>query len=716
MSEGPAEFYRSMFRLWNTMDSRLTLPPASPGGSPEEPAEEQEDQSEAPPARAARQFLEALAGRFPPDQLPEPFRSGVPLVHHEYNSLASHERSGAFHHLHSLLNNSRISPPGIGEPELGQPDISEQEISEPPLEISPELIQALHGAFFPEALHPDIPELRRRRQVKITRPVPDPLTSPVQEILFTSNVLLSPPREPADPAEPSDPETRRIIRRAAEAAEEPQLYWYDHPVPLGVPIENDEVLYGLSGLSEALRSEVTRGGAGAADTLRICLSVSVTHKGLHAQARPWLKARLAAASPGRLHGIEAYAFTEADTAAVLDLLIPWLSNPGDEEPLRAAFGVDGEYGRHYSFLKALPALWSVLLDPRIKAAFKIDLDQVFPQAALIEETGKSAFEHFTTPLWGALAADEGGRPVELGMIAGALVNEKDISRGLFTPDIPWPETPPAGENRIFFKQLPMALSTRAELTARYGASGTPDGIHEALQRIHVTGGTNGIRLDALRRHRPFTPSFVGRAEDQAYLLSVLSPPDKPENPENPKPEKPKPETPALRYLHASGLIMRHDKEAFAGSAVKAGKAGSYVGDLVRLFVFSAYARLLPGGPQAVKSQVDPFTGCFITPIPATLALLQLALHLRSSGPPGPEGRRANGELLTLSARRLEPWLSRPHRKQAEIQAALTAERRAWNAYYDALDTLEAALARNDPAARQTARRFGALIETCRVTG
>ena len=676
MSEGPAEFYRSMFRLWNTMDSRLTPPPASPGESPEEPAEEQEDQSEAPPARAARQFLEALAGGFPPDQLPEPFRSGVPLVHHEYNSLASHERSGAFHHLHSLLNNSRISP---------------------------ELIEALHGAFFPEALHPDIPELRRRRQVKITRPVPDPLTSPAREILFTSNVLLSPPREPAEPA---DPETRRIIRRAAEAAEEPQLYWYDHPVPLGVPIENDEVLYGLCGLSEALRSEVTRGGAGAADTLRICLSVSVTHKGLHAQARPWLKARLAAASPGRLRGIEAYAFTEADTAAVLDLLIPWLSNPADEEPLRAAFGVDGEYGRHYSFLKALPALWSVLLDPRIKAAFKIDLDQVFPQAALIEETGKSAFEHFTTPLWGALAADEGGRPVELGMIAGALVNEKDISRGLFTPDIPWPETPPAGENLIFFKQLPMALSTRAELTARYGAPGTPDGIHEALQRIHVTGGTNGIRLDALRRHRPFTPSFVGRAEDQAYLLSVLSPPDKPE----------KPEKPALRYLHASGLIMRHDKEAFAGSAVKAGKAGSYVGDLVRLFVFSAYARLLPGGPQAVKSQVDPFTGCFITPIPATLALLQLALHLRSPSPPGPEGRRANSELLTLSARRLEPWLSRPHRKQAEIQAALTAERRAWNAYYDALDTLEAALARNDPAARQTARRFGALIETCRITG
>ena len=447
MSEPAEKFYQSMFSLWRIIDPGLSH-------SAEAPAEAQsEAQSEAPsenpPARAARQFLEALAGRHPAQDLPEPFKSGVPLIHDEYRQLESSPRRAAFDQLEALLRSASAGP--------GEAPVDKQ------------LITSLQKAFFPEALYLDddpqaqIPKLRRRRQVKITQPSETPVTSPPREIIFTSNVLLSPPLEaPPD----SNEQTAQIIRRAAETAREPQLYWYDHPVPIGVPPGSDEVLYGLCGLSEALKFEVIRGDAGGPRTVRICLSVSVTHKGLHSLARPWLKARLAAESSGRLEGIEAYAFTEADTDALVDLLIPWLPSPADEQPLRAAFGVDGEYGRHYSFLKALPALWSVLLDPQIKAVFKIDLDQVFPQALLSRETGRSAFEHFTTPLWGALASDQEGRPIELGMIAGGLVNEKDAPSGLFTPDIPWPQEPPGGENLIFFKQLPMAVSTRAEITAR----------------------------------------------------------------------------------------------------------------------------------------------------------------------------------------------------------------------------------------------------------
>jgi hypothetical protein len=58
-------------------------------------------------------------------------------------------------------------------------------------------------------------------------------------------------------------------------------------------------------------------------------------------------------------------------------------------------------------------------DPELKATFKIDLDQVFPQTELIEQTGASAFEHFQTPLWGATGLDAEGQPIELGMIARA---------------------------------------------------------------------------------------------------------------------------------------------------------------------------------------------------------------------------------------------------------------------------------------------------------
>ena len=59
----------------------------------------------------------------------------------------------------------------------------------------------------------------------------------------------------------------------------------------------------------------------------------------------------------------------------------------------------------------------------MRATFKIDLDQVFPQEELLETMGASAFELLCTPLWGAHGRDAQDRSVSLGMIAGALVNE-----------------------------------------------------------------------------------------------------------------------------------------------------------------------------------------------------------------------------------------------------------------------------------------------------
>ena len=208
------------------------------------------------------------------------------------------------------------------------------------------------------------------------------------------------------------------------------------------------------------------------------LSVSVTHTGLKTVARDYLQEAFAAA-PHMPH-LDVYVFSEAATDRLIDeVLAPAVEHylgERDLEPLRRVFGVDGEYGRHYSFLKAVSALWHVLVDPRVRATFKIDLDQVFPQEQLVEEGGGSAFEHFRSPLWGARGRDADGRPVELGMLAGALVNEEDIARGLFTPDVTRPSSIPAGEAVAFFNRLPMALSTEAEMMTRYtGADGNPDG-------------------------------------------------------------------------------------------------------------------------------------------------------------------------------------------------------------------------------------------------
>jgi hypothetical protein len=47
--------------------------------------------------------------------------------------------------------------------------------------------------------------------------------------------------------------------------------------------------------------------------------------------------------------------------------------------------------------------------------------------------------------------------------------------------------------------------------------------------------------------------------------------------------------------------MRHDKEAFAGEAMKAAAIGKLIGDYVRILMFSHYVRVLPWSFQSVKN-------------------------------------------------------------------------------------------------------------------
>jgi len=361
----------------------------------------------------------------------------------------------------------------------------------------------------------------------------------------------------------------------------------------------------------------------------------------------------------------------------------------DAGELLGMFGVDGEYGRHYSFLKAMAAFWSVFIRPEIEATFKIDLDQVFPQRELVAQTGLSAFEHFTTPLWGAQGVGADGEALDLGMIAGALVNEKDIGISLFTPDVRFPDRPLSPDEHIFFSALPQALSTEAEMMACYGGEGL-DGRTNCLQRVHVTGGTNGIRIDSLRRHRPFTPSFIGRAEDQAYLLSALPGAG-----------------PRLAYLHKAGLIMRHDKEAFAQTAIQSAKVGTLIGDYLRILYFSAYARALAGDVAEVKRILDPFTGCFISRVPTTVAYLRFALKAASLHESGNQQQAL--EFVTLGARRIPGALEFVQGEASPLRHCYEQERAGWHLYYDTLSAVEQALTRGDSLALKLRERAAALV-------
>jgi hypothetical protein len=563
---------------------------------------------------------------------------------------------------------------------------------------------AIWGVFFPQAVgirgneERRVRELRSARTVTVTRPAPDPMTNPARDVLLTSNVLLTVPATATDLGALPYPQPLRDA--IAAAAGEPQRHWFDHPIQVGVEPAGNELLYGLRGLDTAVDAEPQAG------RVTCLLSVSVTHDGLGPVARPYVEAELARA--GGLRHLDVVAVTEGDARRLVDeVIVPALAL-GLGQPaaaaaapgLRAVVGVDGEYGRHYSFLKAVAALWQVAIDPAVRATFKIDLDQVFPQDVLLEETGRTAFGHLATPLWGATARDAEGRDIELGMLAGALVNERDIRRGLFTPDVDLPARPPTLDEHIVWTALPQAISTRAEMMERYDGPAV-DGVGHALERIHVTGGTNGIRVDALRRHRPFSPSFVGRAEDQAYILSALGRPG-----------------PRVAYAHAAGLIMRHDKEAFAGEAIAAAHIGKLIGDDVRILVFSACADAVAGDGRdgvldraALGRLLDPFTGGFASAIPQTVVLLRVALRtirMFGSGEAGPAR-----EYVSEAARRVGSALE-VFGDPATVAGRLEAERTSWDHYYDALDALEAGIAARDERALELRARAVGIIDSCRI--
>ena len=550
--------------------------------------------------------------------------------------------------------------------------------------------------FFPEGVasaeNPAraIRELRLKRKVRISRPNPDPVKDPCDEMLFTSNILITLPLSPGKEKRSRVPED--LLAAARKIAKDGQKYFYDHPVPLNAPPEKNEVLHGLKALDRAVHFEKERGVIGKKCRLRVLLSLSATHARLDEIAAPYLRGLLG--KKLRLSHLDVYLFTEADTRKLVRrVLLPALGKNASGKfgsALYRVFGVTGEYGRHYSFLKAVAALWQVAVDDKIKATFKIDLDQVFPQEKLVKETGKSALELFKNPLWGAMGRDDRNRPVELGMIAGSLVDKKDIRHSPFLPDAKIPDHFPAGPASLFFSALPRAVSTHAEM-----AGSASEDKRTAHQRFHILGGVNGILVKSLRQYRPFTPTFISRAEDQAYLISSLF----------------SARAGNLRCLNQPGLVMRHDKDTVAGHAVETAEAGRGISELLRLFQFSGYARALAWGTAETKDCLDPFTGCFISPLPATIALLRFSLYIAECFKSGSGKDVVKGlQFQALGVNRLGRIATLTPRK---FKDAYLEEKRAWDAFYHALDRLEKGLSGNDPAAEKLQKRALKIISDCK---
>ena len=476
--------------------------------------------------------------------------------------------------------------------------------------------------------------IRARRRLHDPEPPSAPLRDPAQELLFTANALISPPLNPDSPDVPAD--HRAAGRRFADS---PQTFWYDHPVPLDARPEENEILYGLASLDRTLAAECEAGTLPVTARMDLVMSVSVTHAGMEETGFAYVRDIITRHLD--LRHLRVFLFDEDRCRAMARCLCPGNRAAAD------IFGVNGAYGRHYSFLKVILLVWQMVVNPQARFTFKIDLDQLFDQTALTAHTGRTALQAIANPLWGGRARDHQGGLVDLGMLAGGLVNEADAANGLFIPDVRRPDTDavtaPLTSRRLFCPQWPQAISTEAEILQR----------GPGFQRVHVTGGTTGITADALRRWRPFTPTFINRAEDQAYAISAFG------------------EEEYLGHLHAEGLIMRHDKQAFAGRAIAHASDGKAIGDIERLLLFSRYTDLHPQGFETLREHLWPFTACFVSPDPAPLAGLIFAI----------DGAAKGGGYVRDGAKRLGACLSFC---ETGMAARLAHERAGWDAIYGAL--------------------------------
>jgi hypothetical protein len=185
---------------------------------------------------------------------------------------------------------------------------------------------------------------------------------------------------------------------------------------------------------------------------------------------------------------------------------------------------------------------------------------------------------------------------------------------------------------------------------------------------------------------------MARAEDQAYLLSVFNAEDD-----------------HLAYVHQDGLIMRHDKETFASDAIRSAAIGKLVGDYSRIFLFSYYAGYLDPGLQNIKSRFDPFTGCFISAMPATVVYLRFALKVLAFMIGGEEEKAI--EMIEIAARQL-PGVADFCRTQ--LPAVYSEEKEGWDLYYRILGTIQLKLKQDDAYALSLRHRAASIIQSARI--
>jgi hypothetical protein len=491
----------------------------------------------------------------------------------------------------------------------------------------------------------------------------------------------------------------------------------------GDALHASEFIFCLRRLEETFRAEVEIEKAARKDHIRegdkvpLYISISPTYGGMNlgSVGREVLKCQYTAAVKSgilpELKFVEPYLYSQTEVKHLIkDVLVPAAKRYFPEMPDKeiegylSFFGVEGHYAMHYNFLKAFGSL-AKFMNPRVKAVIKIDTDQSFPADRFYRETGSCWLESFTIPTIGALARDRNERNIYLGCFAGSLTNLNELidKDDLFLPDIAIPDVPesiPEGEAGVFYQGLLQSLITRGEAFP-------PEVQWKALKilneypymRTFVTGGTTGFLVDALERYAPFVDAHVHRAEDQAFLLSVLF--DQYDGN-------------LLRYVYFPGLHMIHEKESVASESIKIAEPYKKIYDLERIWTFSHLARALceikGWNFEDVRKTLNFFTASFIQPFPGLLALTRFVLSVAGKG-----GRNREDIIYQKEGlRRLSKIAFSQERYYRDTKTRVAKQIKAWRFYYDLMIRLRESAEKRDPFALALKTKASEINNNCKL--
>lgn len=359
---------------------------------------------------------------------------------------------------------------------------------------------------------------------------------------------------------------------------------YDHPVEIFCEKEKHELLNFLEEFDKDIDFEKSKNVFKKNYKVPLVISISTTHKNLENLISKWLKIEIKKLN---LKNLNIFIL---DNKTIEEIKNHFLKPYGTFD----FFTVEGNYSNHFNALKYIQLFFEKGL--KKTAGFKLDTDEGIKSKDLYSITSRTWFQTLCNKIISSSAIDSKGNKFKIHFIIGEYINNIDIIKNgyknaIFLSDVKPPRS--FKNNMIFFNKA----FVHAKTTSIYNKhsilkfNNNIDSGSTYISHPVVKGGGYGIVNTGLKNYTPFSPSFITRAEDQAFYYTGFSE--------------------GIRGLFIETLRIAHYKEKYSYSEKKT-EIDRLIEDMHRLILFSELGKILDK-----KDDLDPMPGAFISYFPFT---------------------------------------------------------------------------------------------------